>query len=385
MRSYIGISFIFSLLLMAACTAKPVTSPNITPLPALEAKGMRESWQIEWDKVVGSAKKEGEAMIFATVGAETVAEVTSAIKEKYGLKLSFITMGRGSEMTERILRERRAGLYTVDVISVGATTLISSMKPAGFLESMEPFIILPEARDAKAWRGGSPFIDKDRMIIPLIAAYQKYITRNIELVKEGEIKSFHDLLDSRWKGKMIINDPTQTGSGNAWVSLMVDRWGLEQTREYLKQFVKQEPVITRDGRLQIESVARGKYPLGIATRTEVTGNFMSLGAPIAPVRTVEGTRATGSGGVMALPSKRPHPYAATLLINWLLTREGQAVFVKGFGSPPARLDVPPPPSYNPIFLPAPGEPVLVEDEESILVKGTTFLDMAKEIFAPLFR
>jgi len=377
-------SVILCISLIFATSFSPAAS-GAAAAPDAKAKAAAEDWEAKWMKTAEAAGKEGEAMVYATLGPSTINLLTSNMKAKYGIQLSFVNLGQGAAVAERIVREKRAGLHVVDVIIMGATSLVQSVKPAGALDRIEPVLILPEVLDRKAWRNGSPFIDKERKLVPTIASFLRHVTRNTDLVKEGEIKSYKDLLNPKWKGKIILNDPTTGGAGNSWVSLMASAWGLEPTRDFLKQLVKQEPVITRDGRLQVETMARGKYALAIATRVEVTHQFMALGSHIAPVRTMEGGTITGSGGVLALPTNRPHPQAATVLINWLMTREGQAVFSKGFGSPASRLDVAPPADLNPLFLPEPGEAVQIEDEEDLKIKGSVLLDLAKEALAPLFK
>ncbi|MBI2934052.1 MAG: hypothetical protein HYY29_00620 [Chloroflexi bacterium] len=74
-----------------------------------------------------------------------------------------------------------------------------------------------------------------------------------------------------------------------------------------------------------------------------------------------------------------------VLTNWLMTKDGQAVFANGFGSPAARLDVPPPAGFNPALLPEPGEPQQIEDEEGLKVKGGVLIELAKEGLATLFK
>lgn len=384
MKSFVlAASLVLTVSIVIACAAPPPAPPVTGPSPVPEVKESRESWQQKWDSLVAGAKKEGEMTIYATIGADTVKQLTSAFKEKYSVQPGFLTMQRGPEMTERIFRERSAGLYLVDIVLVGTTTLAAVMKPAGILEPLDTVIILPEALEPRAWRGGSPYMDKDHKIAPVAGAFLRYVVRNTELVKEGEIKNFDDLLAPKWKGKIVINDPTQTGAGNSWMALMAETWGLERTRDYLKQLAKQEPLVTRDTRLQAEWVARGKYALGIAVRPEIAGEFLSLGAPIAFVKTAEGGNIAGSV-TLGVPDKRPHPAAAAVFANWLLTRDGMSTFMKGFRAPVVRQDI----SFegiNPIFLPDPGEPVYTETEESIPLKATVLLDMAKEVLGPLMK
>ncbi len=370
-------------MLFSACVDKVATAPPPAATPKTTAMDTREPWQKTWDTTVEAAKKEGEVMLYATVGAETVRELTAAFNKKYGIQLSFLTMQRGPEVTERVMRERSAGLYIVDLVMPGTTTLISVVKPSGILDPVEPLLILPETKDPNAWYGGRPFLDKDGMVVPVAGAFNRYVLENTSLVKPGEIKAFTDLLDPKWKGKMIVNDPSQSGAGNSWVALMVKAWGLEKTKDFMRQFVKQDPAITRDGRLLVETVAHGKYLLGIAPRVEITAEFMGLSAPIALVKTVEGGNIAGSVG-LSLPSHRPHPNAATVFANWLLTKEGMQTFMKGFNAPVVRKDI----SFadiSPIFLPEAGEKVDIDDEESLMIKGTVLLEAAQEAFAPLLK
>ncbi|MBI4329983.1 MAG: extracellular solute-binding protein [Chloroflexi bacterium] len=386
MKMCLGATLVAGFLSAVACASTQPGAPAVTVTAVSPAQETRQQWEIEWQKVVEGAKREGEITVTCSLGPDTIREVTNAIRQKYGITMSFTTVPRGAQLAERLFSERRAGIYAVDVIISGATTSINVLKPEGFLQPLEPFIILPEAKAAKAWRGSQlPFTDKQRTLIPLVGGFNRYLMRNTDLVREGEIKSFTELLDSRWKGKMIVNDPTRSGAGNAWVSVLVDNWGLEKTRDYLRQFAKQEPVLTNDIRLQVETVARGKYHLAVAPSTETAMGFIREGAPVAQVATAEGGSMSTSAGVLSLPTKPAHPNGAMLLANWLLTSEGQTVFTKGYGIPASRLDVPPPPGFNPLFLPRPGERVQLETEEDLRMKGTVILDIAREALGPLLR
>lgn len=384
MKKYaIIVAVVLTLVTTLACAAgTPAPPGSVTAVPPV-TKETGATGKTEWDKVVEAARKENQVVIFTNIGGQNRAELTAAFAAKYGVKLEFLVVSRGLELTQRLVTERRAGLFTADVIVTGATTIITTMKPEGFLDAIEPLLILPEVRDPKVWRGGSPFLDKERKTSPLIAYYNRYLARNTELVKEGDVKSYRDLLDPRWKGKIIMNDPTISGSANSFIGLVTKAWGPESTRDFLRQLVKQEPSITRDRRVQVEALARGKFPLSLASSAEPIAEFMSIGAPIAYVKVKEGGSVTASSGVVAIPSQRPHPNATIVFLNWLLGKEGIAVFATAFGQPGSRLDLPykTAPGY---FPPEPGEAVIVEDEEDILMKVNQ-MDVAKEIFAPLLK
>lgn len=359
----------------------PVAGPKGSPTPATAEK---LSWQAEWEKTLAAAKQEGEVMIYTTLGGETRADLTRTFREKFGISLEFVT-GRGEELAQRLFTERRAGLFGADVILGGGTTLVVVMKPEGVLESVEPLLFLPEVVDPKAWQGNKmPFADKDKTAFGMIAAVQRYVLRNTDMVKEGEITSYNDLLNPKWKGKMVMRDPTITGTGSAMLAHMAaELWDMEKTRQWMREMVKQEPVITRDARMQVEWVARGRYPVGIATRIEDTAAFIREGAPLATVKLREGVKVGPGSGALGVPSRRPHPNATKLFVNWLLTREGQTVFVKGFGNPSARMDVPftGPPA---IFALDPGEKIFLEEEEEILLREK-MMEVGREIFGPLMK
>lgn len=389
MRKSLRMAILFIILLgyfIVSCTPEKVISPakqvlvNTTTSSAV----MKQGWEIEWEKVVEAAKKEGKVSVYNQWGATARIEIARAFKEKFGIDIEFTSVGKGTELVTKMENERRAGLFLADLIGTGNTTMLTEMKPAGFLAPIEPMLILPEVTDPKIRLGGRIFLDKQKLIIPLIAQFNSYVDRNTDLVKEGEIKSYHDLLDPRWKGKIMMGDPTVAGSGNSWVSFMTRLWGLDKTRDYLRQFVKQEPVISRDLRLLVEWLAKGKYQAGAALHPSTLMEFKKLGAPVAKVRVKEGGSLTSSSGSIALPSGQiPHPNATKVLINWLLTREGQTLFSKSIFMPSARIDVPVPEGLED-SVPLPGEPILVEDEEESLFKGK-LMGIAREIVAPLMR
>ncbi len=124
----------------------------------------------------------------------------------------------------------------------------------------------------------------------------------------------------------------------------------------------QQAVIERNNRNQVEEVARGKYPIGLAPNADVMSNFLKLGAHLDVVYFKQGVRVASGGGGFCVPIKQAHPNAAKLFVNWLLTKEGQTVFSKGFGNPSFRADVTTE-GFNTISLLQPGEKVFLDSED----------------------
>ncbi|MBI4332204.1 MAG: extracellular solute-binding protein [Chloroflexi bacterium] len=359
----------------------PVTTP---PEPKAPAAAGKAAWEVEWGQVLAAARKEGKVVLYTTRSGDTGRQLAEAFEKKFGIQLEFL-VGRGEEITQRMLTERAAGLYLADVTISGTSSLLISMKPQGLIDKIEPLLLLPEVTDPQAWvTNGVPFADKDRTTIGIVASTNRYVARNTELTREGEVTSYKDVLDPRWKGKIASDDPTVTGTGNAFFTFLATQvWGLEQTKEFMRQFVKQEPALTRDKRLSAEWVARGKYALGVAPTHQTVIDFARAGAPIAWVKVSEGTKAATSGGALGIMAKRPHPNATRVFVNWVLGSEGHAVFVKAQGMPGARRDAPRE-GVSPEQFPDPGEKVYPETEDSILF-GEEMMKVSREIFAPLMK
>ncbi len=158
-------------------------------------------------------------------------------------------------------------------------------------------------------------------------------------MKAGEITSFWDLTKPKFKGKVIYRDPRASGKGLAlatfWYS--VPSLGIN----FIKALAANKPVLTRDHRSQAESVARGKYAIALGTDTVTRQFVMTPGMPLEMTKVMkEGTYNTTGSWAMSLLDRPPHPNAAIVFINWLLSREGQTVMSVHGSVASRRLDVP---------------------------------------------
>ncbi|MFC1868428.1 ABC transporter substrate-binding protein [Thermodesulfobacteriota bacterium] len=302
--------------------------------------GLPTALGADWDKIVAAAKKEGKVMIYGRGDPEVRKQLTKAFSDKYGIDLEFVYLHRGGEMIGKMKKERGAGLYLADIIIHGPSTMINGVKPAGMLEPLDPLLMLPEVKDPSVYRPGYNFIDKkDHTIKPLRALSSLYLTRNTNLVKDEEITSYQDILDPKWKGKMVMTDPSIFATGMAFVSFLNCTIGPEKAEEYLRKLAKQEPVVTRAAREPYEWLARGKYHLGVALRNEIMPEFLKIKAPVAKVHVKEPYGAEPGAACIGVATKRPHPNAAVLFLNWLLSKEGMTVWSKADGYATARKDV----------------------------------------------
>lgn len=381
----LAIPLVLALALLAGC-APGNKAPAVAPESASSASkeispSSAEGWQVKWDNLLKEAKKEGILSMYSTGGGEIRDAIIKPIQEKLGLKLEFIT-GKGAEVSQRLISERRSGIYLADVYIGGSTTILTQLKPAGMLDPMEKDIFLPEALDPKAWYGGGlKWKDKDRSAISFITFAVPPLTINTTLVKPDEIKSYKDLLNPKWKGKIILNDPTVAGVG---LRFFLIAGGIIMGHDYMRELVKQEPLILRDQRQQVEWVAQGKYAIVVTTKPEIVADFVKAGAPLAHITPSEGMWTSAGSGNLALINRAPHPRAAQAFINWVLTRDAQILFSKAYGAPSARTDVPTE-GLDPATLVKPGIKYIEGDAEEIELGSVEQRKLAVEIFGPLMK
>lgn len=381
-----GIVVVFLAVLVSVACAKSALAPTSPDSSAARSTPgtTKAAWEQKWQTTLAEAKKEGEILIYTSQPGDAIRQIGNAFKEKYGIKVDVVS-GRGPELAQKMQGERGAGIYSVDIVMAGGTNLVVTLKPQGFLDKIEPILVLPEVLDPRAWRVGTvPYYDKDRYGIGMVASFNRYVLRNTDLTKEGDVTSYKDLLKPRWKGKMVLNDPTITGAGNSFFTgLAAGVWNLEETRKFMAGLVMQEPIIVRDLRQQVEWVSKGKYELGIAATPEQVAPFINMGAPVAQARVVEGAKMGAMAGGIGIVNRRPHPNATALFVNWILSSEGHAVFTKTLGLPGGRADAPTEGILS-IFFPDPGEKFFLETEE-VLKMEVELQKIAREIFAPLLK
>ncbi len=380
--AYLLMAIIAVLLMVAPACAGASSSTTTTPTKATvtaPAGPGQGSWQSRWDSTVAKAKAGGTVLVHTSANPATTQALKEAFRAKYGINIDFMVM-TGEQSMARIQTERRAGLYLADVIIGGTSTLLQIMKPQGVLQPLEPALILPEVVDPALWRGKQmPYADQEKLSLAFAYRATNFIAENSEAVKETDIESYRDLLDPRWKGKITIIDPTMSGGGSYWVALMLAFFGEEGGKDYLERIAKQEPIIIRDKRQQVEWLAKNKYPLSIAPDVQTFDEFKRAGAPIRWKAASEGTGSSYSGAVVALIDRPANPNAATVFINWLLTKETQTLFQKNYGLPSIRSDVDTS-GIDPVYVPQEGVRLIPLDSEAQTLARPGVMQLAKEIF-----
>ncbi|MBI4333866.1 MAG: extracellular solute-binding protein [Chloroflexi bacterium] len=157
---------------------------------------------------------------------------------------------------------------------------------------------------------------------------------NTTMVRPDEIKSYNDLLDPRWKGKIVLTNPTVVVRMFTTIASVM---GLDWWR---KLAANQEPVVASNDRQVVEWLAHGKYPIAIFSQSASLDEFVRAGAPVKRVQPKEGSSIRGGIVATGLLNRAPHPNAAKVFANWFLSKEGGLVQSIAVAGQSARLDVP---------------------------------------------
>jgi len=288
----------------------------------------------EWEKTVAAAKKEGVVSVYLWQGGNLERAVQVFQKKYPEIRLSLVG-GRGSGFILRIATEIRAGKHLADTCICGVTSPYKILYEQ--LKAFDPIkstFILPEVKDeSKWWQGKHHFQDPEGKYI---FAYRgdPAGTRtfyNTQLVNPKEFKSYWDLLNPKWKGKMIAIDPNESSGG--W---RIFYYNPQIGPEFLRRlFGEMDLTLSRDDRQSANWLAVGKFALGFFLTGITEGKGQGLPVDELSQHNMKEPPAlyTGPNGTIALLKNAPHPNAAKLFINWFLSREGQTALQEIMNTP----------------------------------------------------
>ena len=318
----------------------------------------------QWEQVVAAAKKEGRVAVNTFPGDGFNRALRSFNQAYPEIKLEQTNL-HSQDYAPRIIQERKAGVYTWDVAIIPTSTALQVLKPEGVWEPIKPAIIHPDALDDKNWEKGFEygFLDKDKLSYAFTANRAASLRINTDMVKEDEIKSVRDLLNPKWKGKLLLAD-VRTMGDTFWPMTAAR---LKLGDDIVKQlFVDQEPTLSRDTRQITEFMVRGRFPIAMGVSSVVLKDFekQGLGKNLKLTFLPEiDYQSTGSSGTMWLLSKAPHPNAARVFINWLLTKDAQIPWAKEVETNSRRVGVEP---GNPdTVVPRSADPLRIDSEEML--------------------
>lgn len=289
-------------------------------------------------KLVEAAKKEGEVVYYTTMTLDQSKIVADRFEKKYGIKVNLFRTG-GGPLLNKIFTEARGGRYDWDLV-VGRGEMVLPMMERKLVAAYRS----PETKMID-----EQLVDKEGYWTAYYV--NSYVLGwNAKLVKKQDVpKTYEELLNPKWKGGQISLDTEAYGMLEGLKRV----WGKEKAVGYFKRLAALDPVLKRGNTERVQLTVAGEYPLILAYNQTIQ-RLTSRGAPIdwLPLEPA----VTQVNPVM-LAAKAPHPNAARLFYDFILSKEGQEM-LRGFQRIPVRKDVDPDPPR--LFR---GFKILVEDPE----------------------
>ena len=312
-------------------------------LPSLTLAQSEPAWRQQWDKATAAAKKEGKVVVFGPAGELIRNALTDGFNKSFpSITLEYVG-GRTTEQATRLKAERDGGVFSVDVFIGGAVTMMG-LGSLGALERLEPVLILPEVKELKYWRDGRLEFTNPSTRFTLVFSSQPNapVVYDLKQVKDHEIDELYELLDPRWKGKVVLNDPLPAGTASSLFRWLWRILGPDKATDYFRKIRAQAGAVDRDQRRQIEWIVQGKYAWLLAPNNSMLHQLVQRGLKlgILPEFKDYGTHIGTGAGCIALMNRAPRRNTAVVFINWFLNREGQMAWSRGANLLTRRLDVP---------------------------------------------
>ena len=304
-------------LVAAGCGSTPVSSSGVTAADLAVYEGPDRL-----QRLVEGGRHEAELSIYTSAQVTDLGAVIEAYEQKYGVKASVWRAG-SEAVLNRAIQEARAGRHTVDIVDTNAPELEALSREQHLQRVKSPYLadlIAPAIRPHGEWVGSR--------INVFVHAY------NTRLVKKEELpKTWEDLADPKWKGRLGIEQEDFD-----WLAGIYSEIGEERAGKVFKQIAASNGISVRKGHtLLTQLVASGEVPLALTVYNYKAEQLRRQGAPIDWF-TIGNAIARPNGlGVMR---RAPHPHAAVLFYDFVLSEEGQKILAREFVPTSKKIDTP---------------------------------------------
>lgn len=264
------------------------------------------------------AKKEGTFVLYSTMAQDHGNEVLAGFRRRYPFVSTQLQRAGTTALLSRILGEARAGKHEVDVSNQPPETIFE-MTRAGLVEryqSPNRVAVRREMMDENGvWTGAYHLV--------IVVAY------NAKMVSKEDLpKKYEELADSRWKGRLHL-DPDDVD----WFDSLLAYWGEKKTLAFMRQLAALQPDLRIGKTLSAQLLGAGEFGIAPYLNGYRIAEMKAQGAPVdfllmAPV--------FSKPRVVFLAKHAPHPHAAILFLDWILSEEAQTLIGQKLGRDPVR-------------------------------------------------
>ncbi|MBM2831349.1 MAG: extracellular solute-binding protein [Dehalococcoidia bacterium] len=334
MRSFVywlgSIVLVFSLF-FSACAPKaaPAATGPTAPSPAPSPQPAPAAPASEWDKIVAAATKEGTVTLYNVLGASWAPALQEAMN-KYKIKVEIIS-GNGAALELKVETEQRAKAMFADIFISGWTNNLNLLKKE-YTETVND-ALLPELKSKAVWRLNPNKYDPTKNVWVFGTSITPSLIINSDIVKKGEIRTWNDLLDPKWRDKIAMTEARQ-GSGPGTSGMFIFS---SLGEEFWKKMAAQRIPMHVSYDLPVSQVALGEKYMALFPAFSRTVAAIKAGAPVQ-IAHLEGGTSYYINGVN-LVKNAPHPNAALVVFNWMFSKEGQVEIGKATDNYTVRNDV----------------------------------------------
>ena len=264
-------------------------------------------------KLIEAAKKEGGKVVaYGSLESTAMDPITDAFEKKTGIKVEYFRSSATKAM-ERGLTELRAGKAIFDVMVNNSGTIEIMRKENIFAKYISPSA------------AGFPKDEIDPQLGPAYRHTPIGIIYNKSAISAADApRSLEDLLNPKYRGKVVMPDPTQHTTTMQWLASLYKMMGKEKADKFIRDLGATKPLLAESFAPSAERVSTGETPIAISlVRYVVT--FAESGAPVDYVRL---GKMLSTGQYLALSHKAPRPSAGKAFIDFFLSVEGMKLLAK---------------------------------------------------------
>src|SRR5919106_3969349 len=270
-------------------------------------------------RLMERAKQERAVVLYTSLAPTESVPLSEAFEKKHGIKVE-LWRALSDKVVQRVITEAQGGRHAVDVVETNGPEMEMLAREKLLGEIHSPYLADLPAAAIPAHRTWYP----DRMNFFVVAF-------NTAKVKRSEIPTTYEgFVDPKWKGRIGIE-----ATDAEWMATLIKKWGDKKGMEYFRKLSAMKPDVRKGHVLLAELVAAGEVPVGLTLYNSNVESLKRKGAPIdfVPVQPVA-ARPQGIG----IARNAPHPNAALLFADFVLSPEGQKL-LESLGRVPASLRV----------------------------------------------
>jgi iron(III) transport system substrate-binding protein len=270
-------------------------------------------------RLIERAKQEGTVVLYTSLAPTESKPLADAFEKKHGIKVE-LWRALSDKVVQRVMTEAQGRRHSVDVVETNGPEMEMLAREKLLAEFHSPYLADLPQEAIPAHRTWFP----DRLNF-FVVGY------NTAKVQRSEIPATYEgFTDPKWRGRIGLE-----ATDAEWMATLIKTWGDDKGMAYFRKLSAMKPDVRKGHVLLAELVAAGEVPVGL---TMYNSNIVSLKRKGAPIDFVAVQPVAARPQGIGVARNAPHPHAAVLFADFVLSPEGQRLF-ESMGRVPASTKV----------------------------------------------